>query len=129
MCPLFCPSSLLFSSLKNNSRSLDYGYTDTLIISPEHGVDVHEHSKVCEMLTLAPGPVLASLQGHTPRAVPRPEHGEQVLRGHVTVTMIQRKEIRSKKQREQRERELLKRAEKLELDKLTLAFLRPNDKV
>ena len=75
----------------------DLSIMATLIISPEHGVDVHEHSKVCEMLTLAPGPVLASLQGHTPRAVPRPEHGEQVLRGHVTVTMIQRKEIRSNK--------------------------------
>ena len=82
----------------------------TLIFSPEHGVDVHEHSKVCEMLALAPGPVLASLQGHTPRAAPRPEHGEQVLRGHVTV--IQREEIRERAKRAEKERELLKRADK-----------------
>ena len=88
----------------------DLSIMATLIISPEHGVDVHEHSKVCEMLTLAPGPVLASLQGHTPRAAPRPEHGEQVLRGHVTV--IQREEIRERAKRAEKERELLKRADK-----------------
>ena len=89
-----CSVLLLFCS-PHLKTIHDLSIMATLIISPEHGVDVHEHSKVCEMLALAPGPVLASLQSHTPGAIPSPEYGEQVLRGHVT--MIQR--IRDPKER------------------------------
>ena len=42
-------------------------------MSPEHRADVHEDSKVGQMLTLAGGPVLPRLQSLTSGPVPRPD--------------------------------------------------------
>ena len=53
-----------------------FDYVCTLLMSPEHRADVHEDSKVGQMLALAPGPVLPSLQSLTPGPVPCPEERE-----------------------------------------------------
>ena len=50
-----------------------FDHVCTLLMSPEHRADVHEDGKVGQMLALAPGPVLPSLQSLTPGPVPRPD--------------------------------------------------------